>query len=204
MILMLLLSYRTKVAAQMWEDRQTDYAPKRFALCQNYNLRNPAATPNHFADDLIASYMAQRYPYLNWQDTEWLKDTTTNNYFQYKTEWKDKEGRDTKFFVGFESFSDGLEWLFWEDVYCRKNQYEVIEDPQLRNAIREKLLSVFKYTPKDIERADIIEYWTFRVVVPQQTSSIVIDEMPSPELQYVVVIDKEVHLFDRTGEIMKD
>ncbi|MBP7281188.1 MAG: hypothetical protein KBA66_06420 [Leptospiraceae bacterium] len=97
---------------------------------------------NKFADCLAYKYIQHYHPSAKAAD--WYKNISVGHYFEYKVSYQnEREKGDIQF--SFQSYSDGLEWKYWEDsVIIRiKDPMRLIEKKETLEKIKEKLESKF-------------------------------------------------------------
>jgi len=97
---------------------------------------------NKFADCLAVKYIQHYYP--NTKNGDWYHNTSVSHYFDYKVNYQnEREKGEIQF--SFQSYSDGLEWKYWEDsVIIRiKDPMKLIEKKETLDKIKEKLESKF-------------------------------------------------------------
>jgi hypothetical protein len=105
-------------------------------------LTSSVCKTNNFADCLAFKYIQHYHP--NAKDAEWFRNTTVNHYFDYKVTYQNEREKGEIFF-SFQSYSDGLEWNYWEDsviIRIKEPMKLVISESTIKK-ITEKLESEF-------------------------------------------------------------
>lgn len=98
---------------------------------------------NKFADCLAIKYIQHYYP--NAKNADWYRNTSISHYFEYKVNYQTEREKGEILF-SFQSYSDGLEWKYWEDsVIIRiKDSLKSIEKKEVLEKIKESLESKFE------------------------------------------------------------
>lgn len=100
--------------------------------------------------------MNHAHPDQLWLKQNWYEDVVATNFFQYRCSWKNTALQDVKVYLSIQNYSDGLEWIFWEDVYVRKNQFEVVATQSVRDRLLQTLKDQLRYSEKELKRADVV------------------------------------------------
>lgn len=97
---------------------------------------------NNFADCLAYKYIQHYHP--NAKDAEWYRNIAVTHYFDYKVTYQNEREKGEILF-SFESYSDGLEWNYYEDsVIIRiKEPLKLVDSNTTIKKINEKLESNF-------------------------------------------------------------
>lgn len=97
---------------------------------------------NKIADCLAYKFIQHYHP--NAKDANWYRNTAITHYFDYKVNYQNEREKGNIQF-SFQSYSDGLEWKYWEDsVIIRiKDPKALIEKKETLKKILEKLESKF-------------------------------------------------------------
>lgn len=103
-------------------------------------LTEAACKTNNFADCLAFKYIQHYHP--NAKDAEWFRNTAVNHYFDFKVSYQNEREKG-EIFLSFQSYSDGLEWNYWEDsVIIRiKEPIKLVDSNSTIKKINERLES---------------------------------------------------------------
>ncbi|MBK6608233.1 MAG: hypothetical protein KBF99_00590 [Leptospiraceae bacterium] len=96
----------------------------------------------NFADCLAYKYIQHYHP--NAKDADWYRNTAVTHYFDYKVMYQNEREKGEILF-SFQSYSDGLEWNYYEDsVIIRiKEPVKLVDSNTTLKKINEKLESDF-------------------------------------------------------------
>lgn len=120
----------------------------------NKPLTEVVCKTNKIAECLAYKYIKHYHP--NAKNADWYRNTSINHYFDYKVNYQnEREKGEIQF--SFQSYSEGLEWKYWEDsVIIRiKDPKALIEKKDTLKKILEKLESKFdeKYEIEKITKS---------------------------------------------------
>ncbi|MBK8395361.1 MAG: hypothetical protein IPL26_08975 [Leptospiraceae bacterium] len=93
---------------------------------------------NHFADCLAFKYIQHYHP--NAKDADWFRNISITHYFEYKLSYQNTREKGDIIF-SFESYSDGLEWHYWEDsiIIRIKDPTKIVDTNSAARKIKDKL-----------------------------------------------------------------
>ncbi len=116
-------------------------------------LTEAVCKTNNFADCLGYKYIQHYHP--NAKDADWYRNTAITHYFDYKVAYQNEREKGEILF-SFQSYSDGMEWNYWEDsVIIRiKEPLKLVDSSTITKKIKEKLESEFddKYKVEKITK----------------------------------------------------
>lgn len=165
---------------------------------KNYEKIKKALDANSCKQDtsncLAYKYMQHYHP--NAKEAEWFQNTAISHYFDYKITYQNEREKG-EIFLSFESYSDGLEWKYWEDsnLIRIKDPMKLIDLKSAQKKIQEKLESEFD---KDIKIERIQKTITRSMMQNQQTPK----EFYSIEekIQFKVKANGKTFVFKSNGD----
>lgn len=97
---------------------------------------------DHFTVCLAYKFMNHFYPWV--KNPEWFKNTVPSHYFEYKATYNNSI-ENGEIIFSFESFSDGLEWSYWDDSVISRTSspIQIIESEKTQKIILKKLEEKF-------------------------------------------------------------
>ncbi|HMV43126.1 MAG TPA: hypothetical protein PK079_07400 [Leptospiraceae bacterium] len=116
---------------------------------------------------LCLAYKYIQHYHSNAKEAEWFQNTAVSHYFDYKITYQNEREKG-EIFLSFESYSDGLEWKYWEDstLIRIKDPLKLVDSKSAQKKIQEKLESEFD---KDIKIDRIQKIITRSLMQNQQT-----------------------------------
>lgn len=97
---------------------------------------------DHFADCLAYKFLKFFYPGI--KNPLWFKNTVPSHYFEYKVTY-DNPAENGEIVFSFESYSDGLEWAYWDDSVISRTSspIQIIESEKTRKTVLKHLEKKF-------------------------------------------------------------
>jgi len=167
-----------------------NYQPYEISLqYQPYDIEKEyKQTNNSYAKDIIYEFRQKYYAAAYWN---WFKGEA----FRYKV----LAGQRKEVFVGWVSWSDGIQWRFFVTELQRcppKNRYCFIKTPEAK-----KLILAF-IEKREISVEDVFLHTYYAFETDQKTKNIPFPDMESiqeKQSHYAVYDGKKLYLFDMDG-----
>ncbi|HMY65740.1 MAG TPA: hypothetical protein PLJ29_05525 [Leptospiraceae bacterium] len=150
---------------------------------------------DHFTVCLAYKFLKHFYPEL--KNPEWYRNTVPSHYFEYKVVYNNS-AENGEIIFSFESFSDGLEWGYWDDSVISRttSPIQIIESEKTRQMIQKALEKKFG---KDLQIEKITKIIERRCMQSQTNPKDYYDIKEN--IRFKVQIKGESVLFKQNGEM---
>jgi hypothetical protein len=130
-------------------------------------------------------------------------DENAYTYFQFKFERKVDDNITEEVFMGFQSYSDGLEWNFWTYSLKRdtQNLFAIVGEEGAGEKIKIYLKKHYSIDGRNFP--DVFEYIYDNFQTSQDTKNIAFPDR-KPETLYGVYAQNKLYLFDLKGNFVKE
>lgn len=134
---------------------------------------------------------------INWYEPKDKK----KSLFHYRGEMTDQSKQKHSITLSWQSYSDGLEWIYWVVELIRNDtkssSFEIIKDKKMI----EKIQNTISFKKKD--KIDVFLYQFYYVVTTADTENIVFPDIKEKDFWYGVYYKEQLFLFDEQGTIQK-
>lgn len=190
-------------AQSLKEEEDTIYSPTGEPThFQSFNLEEELKDKNNYAAGILKEFAEEFF--LDQQPITWFKDAKAVSYFKYKGVKLNEKGQKVTFYVSWENFSDGLEWVFWYTCLTRsagEDPYETLGNKKIGDNIKAYLTNQSMLSDKI--NPDVFQYVDVDFTTPQKTENIDFPKIKFEEL-YGVYVKKVLYIFDKRGNFKRE
>jgi hypothetical protein len=129
-------------------------------------------------------------------------DENAHTYFQFKFERKVDDNITEEVFMGFQNYSDGLEWNFWTYTLKRHTQdlFAIVGKEEAGEKIKIYLKKHYNIDGRNFP--DVFEYIYDNFQTSQSTENVAFPDR-KPETLYGVYAQNKLYLFDVKGDFVR-